>query len=188
MNYLAIDRSCTDKQGAPIDFTIDTEGALSVTFRPKESSGAWKSIELIDVGLKARVFGISQNSRGEIYVVVAVGQDATKPVDRLFRTAALSNDPDDPGWDNVKTRRSELALNPRLAGIAEILVSAPADETEQPLIVLGTTGRMGKIPVYKRLKSEMVNENTEPFPKLKDADELLDIVAGRSNGACGVYV
>jgi hypothetical protein len=188
MNYLAIDRSCTDKQGAPIDFTIDTEGVLSVTFRPKESSGAWKSIELIDAGLKARVFGISQNSRGEIYVVVAVGQDATKPADRLFRTAALSNDPDDPGWDNVKTRWSELALNPRLAGIAEILVSAPADETEQPLIVLGTTDRMGKIPVYKRLKSEMVNENTEPFPKLKDADELLDIVAGRSNGACGVYV
>jgi hypothetical protein len=189
MKYLSISTEIKDSHGEPMTFAIDENYVLSVTMRTEDRAAGWVRHDLIatNQGLKAQVFGISQNFNGEIYLVLAAGQEPLGP-SQLFISAGLPNNPADPIWQNLKDRWIPLHISPTPTRITEVIVDAPESTGETPLIVIGTEERIGKVPKYLRVKSEVRVENVELFPMLANADELLDIKAGRPAYGRGVYV
>ncbi|MEQ8998605.1 MAG: hypothetical protein RID53_19070 [Coleofasciculus sp. B1-GNL1-01] len=189
MKYFSISTEIKDSNGEPMIFAIDENYVLSVTMRTENREVGWVRYDLTAASgkLKAQVFGVSQNFRGEIYLVLAAGQ-APLGSSQLFRTSALPNNPADPIWQNLRNRWIPMRIDPSPTRITEIILDAPQEDGEVPLILVGTTEKIGKVPKYLRIKPEVVDDNVEPFPKLPNADELLDIKAGRPDYGRGVYV
>ena len=188
MNYLSISTDVKARNGEPMTFAIDEGHVLSVTMPPDEQAAGWRRHDLIDPGkgLKAQVFGVAQSSGGEIHLVLAAGSDPAGP-SQLFTASGLPNDPHDPVWPQLKDRWTPLRMDAPPTRITEVIVGAPEDAGEAPLVVIGTEKRTGRVPVYLRVASGPAGNTVVRYPNLANADALLDIKAGRPAYGRGVY-
>ncbi|MFN5562641.1 MAG: hypothetical protein ACK5BG_03145, partial [Pseudanabaena sp.] len=78
MRYLSSSKSIKDINKDSIIFAIDEDHGFTVTLHTGvDQSDSWSSYDLSPAGqsLKVHAFGVSQNSSGEIYLVLAGGQD-----------------------------------------------------------------------------------------------------------------
>jgi len=191
MSYSQILGDIRDSNGEPMIFSIDDNDVLSVAIRSEDSATGWVRRDLsgrLSGNLKAQAFGVSQNSSGDIYLVLAAGKDRLGP-SQLFEAPKLPNDPASPIWEDFGTRWRPIRMDPAPSSrITEVLLDAPETDDELPLIVVGTSELAGRVPKYLRIMTGLTAQTVEHFPTLPNADELLDIQVGRPPGSRGVYV